>query len=71
MTSVLPCSSDTFAFMVGKAVRFADYHPRSFIRQVDAMQRLAERSGLVTAWGQDEVQRYLAQAFKGIRRRAR
>jgi hypothetical protein len=58
-----------FAFMVSKAVNFADYHPRGFISQVDAMQKLAERSGLVKAWGQDRVQRHLSQAFKGVRRK--
>jgi hypothetical protein len=67
--STIPASSDVFSYELAKAVTFVDYHPRSFIRQVDALQRLAERSGLVEKWGQDRIQKCLSDAFKPLRRR--
>jgi len=66
--TVIPASSDTFALLVAQRSNATNYGA-SFIRAVDACQRFAQRSGLVERWGQDRVQRHLAEAFKGIRRR--
>ena len=68
--TVLPASSDAFALLVHQRSNAANYGA-SLIRAVDACQRFAERSGLVDRWGPDKVQRYLAEAFKGVRRRKR
>jgi hypothetical protein len=68
MTSILAASSDTFTYMLARAVNKVDYGG-SLIRNVDALQRFAERSGLVDKWGQDKVQRYLAEGFRPLRRR--
>jgi hypothetical protein len=65
--TTIPCSSDAFSYLVAQRANAADYGA-SFIRAIDACQRFAERSGLVEKWGQDEVQRHLAAAFKHMRR---
>ena len=66
--SVIPESSDVFTYMLAKAVNRVDYGG-SLIRNVDALQRFAERSGLVSKWGQDLVQPHLAAGFKNVQRR--
>jgi hypothetical protein len=70
MSTVIPESSDMFSYMLAKAVDRAD-HGGDFIRNVDAVWRFAEKSGLAQKWGVDRVQKHLAEAFKGIRRRKR
>jgi hypothetical protein len=68
--TVIPESSDAFTYALARAVNKVDYGA-SLIRAVDALQKLAERSGLVEKWGQDEVQRHLASAFKPLMHRRR
>jgi hypothetical protein len=66
--TVIPESSDAFTYMLAKAVNRVDYGG-DFIRNVDAVWRLAETSGLAQKWGVDEVQRHMSRAFRDVRRR--
>jgi hypothetical protein len=68
MSAVLPESSDMFSYMVAKAVNRVDYGG-SLIRNVDAVWRFAEKSGLSQQWGVDRIQAHMARAFKDVRRR--
>jgi hypothetical protein len=68
MTTTIPESSDTFSYLLARAVNRVDYGG-DFIRNVDAVWRLAEKSGLAQKWGVDKVQAHMAAAFKNVRRR--
>jgi hypothetical protein len=47
--SVIPESSDMFSFMLARSINKVDYGG-SLVRNVDAVWRFAEKSGLAEKW---------------------